>query len=93
VYGPYGKRTVNLMWKIICICKIPERCGALYSARSKYVWYKYEKVQVRRNKCRSTRIPEYIKYIQPEAVVTYTWSARSKDVYLQSSSWHKEYGE
>ena len=93
VYGPYGKRIVNPMWKIICICKIPKSCGALYSARSKYVWYKYVKVQVRRNKCRSTRIPEYITYMHPEAVVTYTWSARSKNVYIQSSSWHKEYGE
>jgi hypothetical protein len=93
VYGPYGKRTVNLMWKIICICKIPERSGALDSARSKYVWYKYVKMLVRRNECRSTRITEYITYIHPEAVVTYTWSARSKDVYIQSSSWHKEYGE
>jgi hypothetical protein len=93
VYGPYGKRIVNLMWKIICICKIPKSCGALYSARSKYVWYKYVKMKVRRNECRSTRIPEYVKYILPEAVVTYTWSARRKDVYVQSSSWHKEYGE
>ena len=93
VYGPYGKRTVNLMWKIICICKIPKSCGALYSARSKYVWHKYVKMKVRRNECRSTRIPEYVKYLYPEAVVTYTWSARRKDVYVQSSSWHKEYGE
>jgi hypothetical protein len=93
VYGPYGKRIVNPMWKIICICKIPKSCGALYSARSKYVWYKYVKMKVRRNECRSTRILEYIKYIQSEAVVTYTWSARRKDVYVQSISWHKEYGE
>jgi len=93
VYGPYGKRIFNLMCKIICICKIPKSCGALYSARSKYVWYKYVKMKVRRNECRSTRIPEYVKYLYPEAVVTYTWSARRKDVYVQSSSWHKEYGE
>jgi nitrate reductase cytochrome c-type subunit len=93
VYGPYGKRIFNLMCKIICICKIPKSCGALHSARSKYVWYKYVKMKVRRNECRSTRIPEYVKYILPEAVVTYTWSARRKDVYVQSSSWHKEYGE
>ncbi len=43
VYGPYGKRTVNLMWEIICICKIPVRCIALDSVRSKYVRYKYVK--------------------------------------------------
>jgi hypothetical protein len=75
----------------ICIYKIPK--SALYSARSKYAWYKYVKMKVRRNECRSTRIPEYVKYLYPEAVVTYTWSARRKDVYVQSSSWHKEYGE
>ena len=93
VYGPYGKRTVNLMWKIICICKILMRCSVLDSGISKNVRYKYEKMLVRRNECRSTRITEYITYMHPEAVVTYTWSARSKDVYIQSSSWHKEYGE
>jgi hypothetical protein len=93
VYGPYGKRTVNLMWKIICICKILMRCSVLDSGISKNVRYKYEKMLVRRNEYRSTRITEYITYMHPEAVVTYTWSARSKDVYIQSSSWHKEYGE
>ena len=93
VYGPYGKRTVNLMWKIICICKILMRCSVLDSGISKNVRYKYEKMLVRRNEYRSTRITEYITSMHPEAVVTYTWSARSKDVYIQSSSWHKEYGE
>ena len=93
VYGPYGKLIVNLMMIIINMCKIPMRCSILDRARSKYVRYKYVKMLVRRNECRSTRITEYITYMHPEAVVTYTWSARSKDVYLQSSSWHKEYGE
>jgi hypothetical protein len=93
VYGPYGKRIVNLMMKIISICKIPMRCSVLDRVRSKYVRYRNVKMLVRRNACRSTRITEYITYMHPEAVVTYTWSARSKNVYIQSSSWHKEYGE
>jgi hypothetical protein len=93
VYGPYGKPIVTLITIIISMCKIPMRCNTLDMAGSKYAKYNVVNMLVRRNVCRSTRITEYKTYVYPEAVVIYTWSARSKNVSIQSSSWHKEYGE
>jgi hypothetical protein len=93
VYGPYGKPIVNLTMIIIGMCKILMRCNTLDMAGSEYVKYNDVKIRVRRNECRSTRISEYMAYVYPEAVVIYTWFARSKTVSIQSSSWHKEYGE
>jgi hypothetical protein len=93
VYSPYGKPIVNLIMIIISMCKIPMRCNTLDTAGSKYVRYNEVKMLLRRNVCRSTRITEYMACMYPEAVVIYTWSARSKDVSIQSSSWHKEYGQ
>ncbi len=50
-------------------------------------------VRVWSKKCRYEKMVEENLCVYPESVVTKKWSARSKTVEIQSSSWHKEYGE
>ncbi len=93
MYGPYGKFIVNLCKIVILICKNLMRCNTLNMADSKYGRYNDVKVRVRSKVYRHAKIAEYIVCVYPEAVVIDTWSARNKTVTIQSSSWHKEYGE
>jgi len=50
-------------------------------------------VSVWSKKCRYEKMVEGKVCANPESVVTKKWSARNKTVEIQSSSWHKEYGE
>ncbi len=93
MYGPYGKFIVNLCKIVIPICKNLMRCNTPNMADSKYGGYNGVKVRVRSKVYRHAKIPEYNICVYPEAVVFDTWSARNKTVTIQSSSWHKEYGE
>ncbi len=93
LYGPYGKSImiiytlvlyvyVNLMMQNnpnTDVCKYGDSVDASVS-----VWSK---------KCRYVKMVEGKVCVGPESVVTKKWSACKKTVEIQSSSWHKEYGE
>ncbi len=93
MYGPYGKPIMNLRTLVIHMCKTLMRCSNPKTAVSKYGDCRDAKVRVRSKKHSYVKIVVSTVCVYPEAVVTNTWSARSKTVAIQSSSWHKEYGE
>jgi hypothetical protein len=96
MYGPYGKLIVNLCTIVIPVCKNLMRCSTHNTAVSKYGkygGYKDVKVRVRSKMYSHVKIDASSICVYPEAVVINTWSARNKTVTIQSSSWHKEYGE
>jgi hypothetical protein len=93
VYGPYGKLSVNIITIVPLICKNLMRCNTLNTVERKYGRYNDAKIRVRCKVCRRIKISEYMVCVYPEAVVIDTSSARNKTVTIQSSSWHKEYGE
>jgi hypothetical protein len=93
LYGPYSKLKVNLCTIIIHVCNNLMRCSNPNNAVSKYGGYRDVKVRVQSKMHSCVKIDASSICVYPEAVVINTWSARSKTVTLQSSSWHKEYGE
>jgi hypothetical protein len=93
MYSPYGKPIVNLCTSVIHMCKTLMRYSNPKTAVSKYGDCRDVKVRVRIKMHSYVKIDVSTVCVYPEAVVTNTWSARSKTVTIQSSSWHKEYGE
>jgi hypothetical protein len=90
MYGPYGKPIMILSTLVIHMCKTLMKCSNPNTAISNC---SDEKVRVRSKKYSYVKIVMSIVCVYPETVVNNTWSARSKTVAIQSSSWHKEYGE
>ncbi len=75
------------------MCKTSVICSNPKTAVNKYDDRSVAKVRVRSKKHSYAEIVVSTVCVYPEAVVTNTWSARSKTVAIQSSSWNKEYGE
>jgi hypothetical protein len=85
MYGPYGKNNKNIYLIVIYV----------YVPLVKYNNPKTGDVNVRvpSKQYRYVKMCEGSVCVYPESVVTNKWSARSITVEIQSSSWHKEYGE
>ncbi len=84
---------MNMYIMSICTCKTPEKCSNSKTAVKKHADRNVVKVHVRNEKHSYAEIIVSRVCIYVEVVYTNTWSARSKTVEIQSSSWHKEYGE
>jgi len=93
MYGPYGKPKMNIYPLVLYVCITLVRYNNPKTDVCKYGDSGDVSVRVWSKKLRYGKMVEGILCVYPESVVTKKWSARSKTVEIQSSSWHKEYGE
>jgi hypothetical protein len=91
MYGPYGKSTEIYMY--ICIRKIANKCGNHATVIKMHTEHIGEKIHVR-NRVRSDAVNILCWVcIYVDRIYNIKRSACSKSVKIQSSNWHKEYGE
>ncbi len=91
--NPMNMHIMNICTSVMHVCKTPVKCSNTKTAVNKYDDCNVAKVRVRSKKHSYAEIVVSTVCVYTEAVVTNTWSARSKTAVIQSSSWHKEYGE
>jgi hypothetical protein len=93
MYGPYGKPKMFIYPLVLYVCITLVMYNNPKTDVCKYGDSGDVSVRVWSKKLRYGEMVEGILCVYPESVVTKKWSARSKTVEVQSSSWHKEYGE
>ena len=93
MYGPYGKLKMNIYPLVLYVCITLVMYNNPKTDVCKYGDSGDVSVRVWSKKLRYGKMVEGILCVYPESVVTKKWSVRSKTVEIQSSSWHKEYGE
>jgi hypothetical protein len=93
MYGPYGKPKMIIYPLLLYVCITLVMYNNPKTEVCKYGDSGNGSVRVWCKKLRYEKMVEGILCVYPESVVTKKWSARSKTVEVQSSSWHKEYGE
>jgi hypothetical protein len=91
--NPMNMHIMNICTTVLHVCNTPVKCSNTKTAVNKYDARNVVKVRVRSVKHSYAERVVSPVCVYAEAVVTNTWSARSKTVAIQSSSWHKEYGE
>jgi len=91
--NPMNMYKMTICTSVLQACKTPVKCSNPKTAVNKHDNRSVVKVYVRSKKHSYAEIIVSRACIYAEAVPTNTWSARSKTVEIQSSSWHKEYGE
>ena len=88
-----GNTPANMYRKTLCIRKTANNCGNHATVEKMHTEHIGVKIRVR-NSVHSDAVKIMCWVcIYVEIICTVTWSARSKSVKIQSSNWHKEYGE
>jgi hypothetical protein len=93
MYGPYGKPIMIIYTLVLYVYITLMMHNNPNTDVCKYGDSVDVSVSVWSKKCRYEKMVEGKVCVNPESVVTKKWSARNKTVEIQSSSWHKEYGE